>query len=123
MVSVHGFVEAAQHAVWVGTDSNAVEMCSQAIISYAQSKFCNCLSSWTVDPPPSGAPWAAGKSESSLLFYQITQRYIPDNHFRIAIVALCSVIFKFYFASLFHVLMLIQVESCVTFMLPCIVIA
>jgi len=62
MVSVHGFVEAAQHAVGVGTDSNAVEMCSQAIMPNAQSKFYNCLSSWTVwrkvDPPPSGAPWA-----------------------------------------------------------------
>jgi len=29
MVSVHGFVEAAQHAVGVGTNSNAVKMCSQ----------------------------------------------------------------------------------------------
>jgi hypothetical protein len=48
MVSVHGFVEAAQHAVGVGTDSNAVEMCSQAIMPNAQSKFYNCLSSWTV---------------------------------------------------------------------------
>jgi len=38
MVSVRGFVEAAQHAVGVGTDSNAVKMCK-------------------VDPPPSGAPW------------------------------------------------------------------
>jgi len=26
MVSVHGFVEAAQHAVGVGTDSSAVKM-------------------------------------------------------------------------------------------------
>jgi len=26
MVSVHGFVEAAQHAVGVGTNSNAVKM-------------------------------------------------------------------------------------------------
>jgi len=42
MVSVHGFVEAAQHAVGVGTDSNAVKMCSQAIMLNAQSKFCNC---------------------------------------------------------------------------------
>jgi len=45
MVSVHGFVEAAQHAVGVGTDSIAVEMCSQTIMPNAQSKFCNCLSS------------------------------------------------------------------------------
>jgi len=35
MVSVHGFVEAAQHAVGVGTDSNAEEMCSQAIMPNA----------------------------------------------------------------------------------------
>jgi len=28
MVSVHGFVEAAQHAVGVGMDSNAVKMFS-----------------------------------------------------------------------------------------------
>jgi len=39
MVSVHGFVEAAQHAVGVGMDSSAVEMCSQAIVPNAQSKF------------------------------------------------------------------------------------
>jgi len=43
MVSVHGFVEAAQHAVGVGTDSIAVKMCSQAIMHNAQSKFCNFL--------------------------------------------------------------------------------
>jgi len=28
MISVHGFVEAAQHAVGVGTDSSAVKICS-----------------------------------------------------------------------------------------------
>jgi len=43
MVSVHGFVEAAQHAVEVGTDSNAVKKCSQTIMPNAQSKFYNCL--------------------------------------------------------------------------------
>jgi len=48
MVSVHGFVEAAQHAVGIGTDSSAVKMCSQAIMPTAQSKFCKCLSSWPV---------------------------------------------------------------------------
>ena len=39
MVSVHGYVEVAQHAVGLGTDSNAVEMCSQAIMPNAQSEF------------------------------------------------------------------------------------
>jgi hypothetical protein len=48
MVSVHGFVEAAQHAAGVGKDSNAVEMCSEAIMPNAQSKFGNCLTSWLV---------------------------------------------------------------------------
>jgi len=43
MVSVHDFVEAAQHAVGIGTDSNAVKICSQAIMPNAQSKFSNCL--------------------------------------------------------------------------------
>jgi len=48
MVSVHGFVEAAQHAVGFRKDSNVVKMCSQTIMPSAQSKFCNCLSSWPV---------------------------------------------------------------------------
>jgi len=48
MVSIHGFMEAAQHAVGVGTDSSVVKMCSQAIMPNAQSKFCSCLSSWPV---------------------------------------------------------------------------
>jgi len=37
MVSVDGFVEAAQYAVGVGTDSIAVEMCSQAIMPNAHT--------------------------------------------------------------------------------------
>jgi hypothetical protein len=48
MVSIHGYVEAAQHAAGMGTDSNAVKMCTQAIMPNAQSKFCNFLSSWPV---------------------------------------------------------------------------
>ena len=57
-VSVQGFAEAAQRAVGVRADSNAVKMCAQTVMSNVQSKFCNCLLGFKVDPPPSGAPWA-----------------------------------------------------------------
>ena len=43
-VSIHGFAEAAQHAVGVGADSVAVTMFTQAFMPNAQSKFCNCFS-------------------------------------------------------------------------------
>lgn len=49
-----------------------------------------------------------------LHFCQITHRYVPDIHFRIVIVASCSVTFTSYFTSLFRVLILIEVESSVS---------
>ena len=47
-VSVQRFAEAAQRAVGVRADCNAVKMCAQTVMSNAQSKLCNCLSSWPV---------------------------------------------------------------------------
>ena len=44
VVSVHGFAEAAQQAVWIRADSNAVKMCIQAIMPHEEPEFCNCLS-------------------------------------------------------------------------------
>jgi len=44
-VSVQRFAEAAQRAVGVRADCNAVKMCTQTVMSNVQSKFCNCLSS------------------------------------------------------------------------------
>ena len=40
-VSVQRFAEAAQRAVEVRADCNAVKMCAQTVMSNVQSKLCN----------------------------------------------------------------------------------